>query len=58
MTRTEIGLGFQSDKRPADYARLASKAEEYGFDVLSVFGDLMYQPPTFTALPASRTSFR
>ncbi|GGK89511.1 5,10-methylenetetrahydromethanopterin reductase [Sphaerisporangium melleum] len=45
MTVAEIGLGLQSDKRPGDYARLARLAERHGFDVLSVFGDLMYQPP-------------
>ena len=43
--RTEIGLGLQSDKAPGDYARLAAAAEEHGIDVLSVFGDLLYQPP-------------
>jgi 5,10-methylenetetrahydromethanopterin reductase len=58
VTGTEIGLGFQSDKRPADYARLASKAEEYGFDVLSVFGDLMYQPPIFPLLEMARATRR
>lgn len=47
---TEFGLGFQSDKRPGDYARLAAAAEDAGFDVLSVFGDLMYQPPIFPLL--------
>jgi 5,10-methylenetetrahydromethanopterin reductase len=41
----EIGLGLQGDKRPGDYARLAALAESHGFDVLSVFGDLMFQPP-------------
>lgn len=47
---TELGLGFQSDKRPGDYARLAAAAEGFGFDVLSVFGDLTYQPPIFPLL--------
>jgi 5,10-methylenetetrahydromethanopterin reductase len=54
----EIGLGFQSDKHPVDYARLASKAEGYGFDVLSVFGDLMYQPPVFPLLEMARATRR
>lgn len=57
-TEVEIGLGLQSDKRPGDYARLARAAEEYGIDVLTVFGDLMYQPPmpalTEMALATSR----
>jgi 5,10-methylenetetrahydromethanopterin reductase len=41
----EVGLGLQGDKPPGEYARLARRAEADGFDVLSVFGDLMYQPP-------------
>ncbi|OKI63387.1 LLM class flavin-dependent oxidoreductase [Micromonospora sp. CB01531] len=45
MTRVEIGLGVQGDKRPGEYAKLAAAAEAGGFDVVSVFGDLMYQPP-------------
>jgi 5,10-methylenetetrahydromethanopterin reductase len=42
--RLEIGLGLQGNKAPADYATLARMAEQYGFDVLTVFSDLMYQP--------------
>ncbi len=40
----EIGLGLQSNKSPAEYAKLTRLAEHYGFDVLTVFSDLMYQP--------------
>jgi 5,10-methylenetetrahydromethanopterin reductase len=40
-----VGLGFQADKRTADYERLAAGAEHYGFDVVSVYGDLYFQPP-------------
>ncbi|MPZ54339.1 MAG: LLM class flavin-dependent oxidoreductase [Acidimicrobiia bacterium] len=40
-----IGLGFQSDKTPGEYVRLARTAEEAGVDVLSVYGDFGYQPP-------------
>jgi 5,10-methylenetetrahydromethanopterin reductase len=54
----EIGLGLQSDKRPGDYARLARRAEEYGFDVLTVFGDLMYQPPIFPLLEMAAATTR
>ena len=46
----EIGLGIQSDKPAGTYARLARSAEAAGFDVLTVFGDLMYQPPIFPLL--------
>lgn len=41
----EIGIAFQTDKPPGSYGRLAAAAEAYGFDVISAFGDLMYQPP-------------
>lgn len=44
----ELGLGLQTDKRPGDYAALARIAEDGGFDVVTTFNDLWYQP----ALPA------
>ncbi|WP_283133956.1 LLM class flavin-dependent oxidoreductase [Rhizohabitans arisaemae] len=58
MLEAEIGLGLQSDKRAGDYARLARRAEEHGFDVLSVFGDLMYQPPLFPLLEMAAATRR
>lgn len=47
MTR-ELGLGLQTDKRPGSYAPLAQLAEEGGFDVVTAFNDLWFQP----SLPA------
>jgi 5,10-methylenetetrahydromethanopterin reductase len=44
----ELGLGLQTDKRPGEYAPLARIAEEGGFDVVTAFNDLWFQP----ALPA------
>jgi 5,10-methylenetetrahydromethanopterin reductase len=44
----EFGLGLQTDKRPGEYAALARIAEDGGFDVVTTFNDLYYQP----ALPA------
>jgi 5,10-methylenetetrahydromethanopterin reductase len=44
----ELGLGLQTDKRPGDYAALARIADGGGFDVVTTFNDLWYQP----ALPA------
>jgi 5,10-methylenetetrahydromethanopterin reductase len=43
-----FGLGLQSNKRPGAYAALAQQAEADGFDVVTVFNDLFFQP----ALPA------
>lgn len=48
MSARSFGLGLQSDKRPGAYAALARRAEADGFDVVSVFNDLFFQP----ALPA------
>jgi 5,10-methylenetetrahydromethanopterin reductase len=44
----ELGLGLQTDKRPGDYGPLAQLAEHSGFDVVTTFNDLWFQP----ALPA------
>jgi 5,10-methylenetetrahydromethanopterin reductase len=41
----ELGIAFQTDKRAGRYGVLAAAAEDYGFDVVSVFADLLYQPP-------------
>lgn len=54
----EIGLGLQSDKPAGTYARLARIAEDAGFDVLTVFGDLMYQPPIFPLLEMAAATSR
>ena len=45
MQRREVSVAFQSNKGAAEYAALARQVEEYGFDALSVYGDLMFQPP-------------
>jgi 5,10-methylenetetrahydromethanopterin reductase len=54
--RTRIGLGLQSDKQFSDYERLAAGAEHFGFDVLSVFGDLYFQPPVPALLAMARVT--
>jgi 5,10-methylenetetrahydromethanopterin reductase len=42
---TRVGIAFQTDKRPGEYAHLGRLAEDAGVDVVSVYADLMYQPP-------------
>ncbi|MEU4383104.1 LLM class flavin-dependent oxidoreductase [Micromonospora echinofusca] len=56
--RRLVGIGLQSDKSADEYAALAELAERHRFDVLSVFGDLMYQPPFFPLLVAARHTRR
>lgn len=41
----ELGLGVQGDKGLDDYLAIARAAEGAGFDVISMYSDLMYQPP-------------
>lgn len=55
---TEIGLGLQSDKGVGEYARLAVLAESHDVDVLSVYGDLTFQPPIVALLEMARATSR
>jgi 5,10-methylenetetrahydromethanopterin reductase len=54
--RVEIGLGLQSDKAPGAYGPLAAAAEDYGIDVVSVFSDLLFQPPIVALLEMARAT--
>ena len=54
----EVGLGLQGNKQPAEYAKLARLAEHFGFDVLTVFSDLMYQPAIAPLLIAAQHTSR
>lgn len=56
--RVQIGLGVQSDKGDGEYAALAALAEAHGFDVLSVYGDLLFQPPIYPLLEMARATSR
>jgi 5,10-methylenetetrahydromethanopterin reductase len=53
-----VTLGFQTDKSAAAYARLATLAESFGFDGVSVFHDLGYQPSLFALVEMARASSR
>lgn len=55
---TELGLGLQGDKRPGAYAPLALRAEEAGFDVVTVFNDLFFQPSLPALLEIARATER
>lgn len=53
-----VTLAFQSDKSAADYARLAVMTEDLGFDGISVFHDLGFQPSLFPLLEMARVTSR
>jgi 5,10-methylenetetrahydromethanopterin reductase len=46
----EVSIAFQSDKRPDEYRELARLAERSGFDVVSVYNDLFFQPAIYPLL--------
>jgi 5,10-methylenetetrahydromethanopterin reductase len=54
----EVGIAFQTDKPPGRYGELAAAAEMHGFDVVSVFADLLYQPPLPPLLEMARATSR
>jgi 5,10-methylenetetrahydromethanopterin reductase len=58
VTAFEIGLAWQTDKPPGRYGELAAAAEAFGFDVVSVFADLLYQPPLPALLEMARATSR
>lgn len=44
MRHNLISLAFQTDKKLSEYGPLAQSSEAYGFDALSVYNDMLYQP--------------
>jgi 5,10-methylenetetrahydromethanopterin reductase len=54
----EIGIAFQTDQPPGRYGELAAAAEAHGFDVVSVFADLLDQPPLPALLEMARATSR
>jgi 5,10-methylenetetrahydromethanopterin reductase len=58
LTSYEVGLGLQSDKGVEEYEALARRAEAAGFDVISVFHDLFFQPAIFPLLAMARVTER
>ena len=58
MSDQEIGIGLAGSLLPQDYRDIALRAEDAGFDAITVFGDLMYSPPALvlhTMAAAART---
>ncbi len=44
MTRLELSIAFQTNKTPAEYAALGKLVNRFGFDVVSTYHDLFFQP--------------
>lgn len=55
---TLVSIALQGDKSPAQYAEAARQVEDLGFDGLSVYADLGYQPPLPALLQAAAVTDR
>lgn len=55
---TQVSIAFQSDKTPDEYVELARLAERGGFDVVSVYHDLFFQPAVYPLLLMARATER
>jgi len=53
-----FGIGLRGDRQGLEYRHLGQLAEELGFDVVSVFADLGYQPPLGPLLEVTAATHR
>lgn len=58
VRRPEISIAFQTDKPITAYGPLAAKAEAYGFDGVTVYNDMLYQPAWLPLLEIARATKR
>jgi 5,10-methylenetetrahydromethanopterin reductase len=54
----QISIAFQTDKPITAYGALAATAEEYGFDGVTVYNDMLYQPAWLPLLEIARSTKR
>lgn len=54
----QLSIAFQTDKPLNVYGELAAAAESYGFDGVSVYNDMLYQPPWLPLLEIARHTQR
>ena len=58
MSMPTISIAFQTDKPLREYGRLAQIAENYNFDGITVYNDLLYQPAWLPLLEIARATSR
>jgi 5,10-methylenetetrahydromethanopterin reductase len=58
MTPHTVSIAFQTDKPLSAYGPLAHAAEAYGFNGVSVYNDLLYQPAWLSLLEIARHTHR
>ena len=58
MKPARFGIGLRGDRQASEYRHLGHLAEGLGFDVVSVFADLGYQPPLRPLLEVAAATHR
>tara|TARA_R110001599_G_scaffold353231_1_gene591052 strand:- start:136998 stop:137981 length:984 start_codon:yes stop_codon:yes gene_type:complete len=58
VTKQRISIAFQTDKPLARYGELAQRAEGFGFDGISVYNDMLFQPAWLPLLELARHTSR
>jgi 5,10-methylenetetrahydromethanopterin reductase len=58
IMRPQITVAFQTNKPLTAYGSLAGKAEDYGFDGVSVYNDMLYQPAWLPLLEIAQKTKR
>lgn len=58
MSQPAVSIAFQTDKPLAAYGPLAQRAEAYGFDAVTVYNDMLYQPAWLPLLEVARATQR
>jgi 5,10-methylenetetrahydromethanopterin reductase len=53
-----VSIAFQTDKPLAEYGPLAARAEALGFEVISVYNDLLFQPAWLPLMEIARHTQR
>jgi 5,10-methylenetetrahydromethanopterin reductase len=56
VTARRVSIAFQTDQPLAAYGPLAATAERHGFDAVSVYNDLLYQPAWLPLLEIARAT--
>ena len=58
MPKHSISIAFQTDKPISAYGPLAATAEKYGFDGITVYNDLLFQPAWLPLMEIARNTQR
>src|SRR3954453_2151120 len=58
MPQSSVSIAFQTDQPLAAYGALAQAAESYGFDGVTVYNDMLYQPAWLPLLEIARHTKR